>query len=315
MRKVTIAGLAALGLALGAASAAHAQDARFMTGPQGGIWVPLGGALKDLWEKNVPGLKVQALPGAGISNVRGLEEGKAEIGFGNAISTVDALAGSEPFKTKHVNVCNLGSIYPQFMQVVVRADSGMTKVADFKGKVLTTLPRGNTTEVATVHILQSGGLTYKDMSRVNFVSASDSISQMQDNQANVWSIGTGIPAAGIMDLASGRDVRVIDLGANFDALKKMNAGYELYTIPKGTYPKQTEDVRVPGFAAHIVVSCKMDEKAVYGMTKALAENVPAMALVHKGMSGLTAKAMAANIGVPFHPGAKRYYTEKGIAVQ
>ena len=110
----------AAGLAIGAAGAVSAQEVKLMTGPQGGVWVPLGGQLKDLWEKAVPGLSVQALPGAGIANVRGIEEGKTEIGFGNSISTVDAVAGNPPFTKKHANVCNVATLYPQYFQVVVR---------------------------------------------------------------------------------------------------------------------------------------------------------------------------------------------------
>src|SRR6186997_2155105 len=90
-----------LGLAFSVAVPATAAELKLMTGPQGGSWVPLGGQLKDMWEKAVPGLSVQSLPGAGIANVRGLEEGKADIGFGNSISTVDALVGNEPFKKPH----------------------------------------------------------------------------------------------------------------------------------------------------------------------------------------------------------------------
>src|SRR5688572_12575338 len=85
---------------------ALALEVKFMTGPQGGFWVPLGGALKDMWEKNVKDLSVQNLPGAGIANVRGIEEGKADIGLGNTISTVDGLTGAAPFNKPHKNVCN-----------------------------------------------------------------------------------------------------------------------------------------------------------------------------------------------------------------
>src|SRR5262245_23572900 len=101
---------AALAAAFGMVWAGTVQAAgtyRLMTGPQGGVWVPLGGALKNLWEKAIPGLTVQTLPGAGIANVRGIEEGKTEIGFGNSISTVDGIAGREPFPAATKNVCEL----------------------------------------------------------------------------------------------------------------------------------------------------------------------------------------------------------------
>lgn len=293
---------------------APAAEMKFMTGPQGGFWVPLGGALKDLWEKNIKDTSVQALPGAGIANVRGIEEGKADIGFGNTISTVDALAGAAPFNKPHKNVCNLGSLYPQYMQAVVLANSGINSMKDMKGKVLATLPRGNTTEVSATHMLKVHGVSYTDM-KVNFGSITDAVTQMQDGQVNMMIVGTVIPASGIMDLASGRDVKVLDYADAYPEMKKINAGYTLETIPAGTYPKQDKDIKVPGFAAHVVVSCKLSDDVVYGMTKSVAENVSTLGSVGKAIAGLTAQYMATDIGVPLHPGAAKYYKEKGIAVK
>ena len=300
--------------AFSASTPALALEVKFMTGPQGGFWVPLGGALKDMWEKNVKDLSVQNLPGAGIANVRGIEEGKADIGLGNTISTVDGLTGAAPFNKPHKNVCNLATLYPQYMQVVVLADGGINTISDIKGKTLTTLPRGNTTEAAAQHILNVNGVTYNDI-KVNFGSLTDGVTQMQDGHAKMWIVGTSIPAGGIMDLASGRDVKVLDLEESFAAMKKLNAGYVLNTIPAGTYPKQTKDIKVPGFGAHLVVSCKLPDDVVYNMAKTMTENVPAMAAVGKAMTGLTPKVMAEEVGVPFHPGAAKFYAEKGIAVK
>lgn len=303
----------AIGFAMQVPSA-QAAELKFMTGPQGGFWVPLGGALKDLWEKNIKGTTVQNLPGAGVANVRGIEEGKADIGFGNTISTVDALTGAAPFNKPHKNVCNLASLYPQFMHVVVLAASGINSVKDMKGKTLTTLPRGNTTEASASQILKVHGVSYTDM-KVNFGSITDSVTQMQDGHANMMIVGTTIPASGIMDLAAGRDVKVLDQTDVFPELKKLNAGYTLQSIPAGTYPKQDQVVKVPGFAAHVVVSCKLPEDVVYGMAKAIADNVPALAAIGKSVAGLTPQIMGEDIGVPLHPGAARFYKEKGVAVK
>ena len=305
---------AVMALALAAPTPALSLDAKFMTGPQGGFWVPLAGSLKDMWEKNVKDLSVQNLPGAGIANVRGIEEGKADIGLGNTISTVDALTGAAPFNKPHTNVCNLATLYPQYMQVVVLTDSGIDSIKDIKGKTLTTLPRGNTSEAAAQHILNVNGVTYNDI-KVNFGSLTDSVTQMQDGHAKMWIVGTSIPAGGVMDLAAGRDVKVLDLSESFPAMKKLNAGYVLNTIPAGTYPKQTKDIKVPGFGAHLIVSCKLPEDIVYGLVKTMSENVPAMAAVGKAMAGLTPQVMAEDVGVPMHAGAAKFYKEKGIAVK
>jgi TRAP transporter TAXI family solute receptor len=303
----------AAGLAIGAGGAVSAQEVKLMTGPQGGVWVPLGGQLKDLWEKAVPGLSVQALPGAGIANVRGIEEGKTEVGFGNSISTVDAVAGNPPFTKKHANVCNVATLYPQYFQVVVRADSGINSAKDLKGKSLAAQPRGNTAEEITKQWLQVNGLTYNDL-KMSFVSYTDAVAQVQDGHAVAFTLGTTIPSGAVMDLASARDIKLLDLSDQLDAMRKLNPGYTLVTVPKGTYPKQDKDVNVIGYATHIVASCKLPEEMVYAMTKTMAQNIPQMALVNKAITGLTPKAMAEDIGVPFHKGAAKFYKEAGITV-
>lgn len=293
---------------------ALAAEMRLMTGPQGGVWVPLGGQLKDIWEKAVPGLNVQALPGAGIANVRAIEEAKAEAGFGNSISTVDGLAGNAPFTKKHDSICNVASLYPQYFQMVVPANSGINSVKDLKGKAITTQPRGNTGELITGQLLKVHGLSYSDV-KVSFVSYTDSVEQVKDGHAQAFSLGTAIPSGAVMDLASARDVKLLDLSGDLEGMRKLNPGYTLVTVPKGTYPKQDQDVKVIGYATHVVASCKLPAEQVYAMTKAIADNVPALAATSKALAGLTPKIMAEDIGVPFHPGAAKFYKEAGITVQ
>jgi TRAP transporter TAXI family solute receptor len=284
-----------------------------MTGPQGGSWIPLGGQLKDLWEKAVPGLNVQQAPGAGIANVRGIEEGKTDIGIGNSISTVDAIQGKPPFNKPHANVCNIATLYPQYYQFVVAADAGIKSVQDLKGKGVTTQQKGNTGELITSQILQVHGLTYNDV-KASFVGYTDSVSQMKDGHAVAFGLGTTIPAGAVMDLASARDIRVLDLSDSLPAMKKLNPGYTLVTIPKGTYPKQDNDVKVIGYATHIVISCKTPADTVYTMTKTIAQSSVQLAAVVRDIAGLTPARMAEDIGVPFHAGAAKFYKEAGITV-
>lgn len=299
--------------AISTSAATQAADIRLMTGPQGGVWVPLGGQLKDIWEKAVPGISVQTLPGAGIANVRAIEENKAEIGFGNSISTVDGLAGNAPFTKKHTNICNIATLYPQYFQMVVPANAGINSVKDLKGKAITTQPRGNTGELITGQLLKVNGMSYSDV-KVSFVSYTDSVQQMQDGQASAFSLGTAIPAGSIMDLASSRDVKLLDLSGDLEGMKKLNPGYTLVTVPKGTYPKQDGDVKVIGYATHLVASCKLPPDQIYAMTKAISESVPALSATSKALANLDVKEMAQDVGVPFHPGAARFYKEKGVTV-
>jgi TRAP transporter TAXI family solute receptor len=303
-----------LGLALAIAAPASAADMKMMTGPQGGSWIPLGGQMKDMWEKAIPGLSVQVMPGAGIANVRAIEEDKAQVGLANSISTVDAMAGKPPFNKPHKDVCNVATLYPQFYQFVVLANSGINKFEDLKGKSITTQQRGNTGELITRQLLEIHGIKYSDV-KVSFVGYTDSVNQMKDGHAEAFGLNTQVPAGAIMDLAAARDIKLLDQSSSLAAMQKLNPGYKLITIPKGSYPKQDQDVHVIGFYTHVVASCKLPADEVYAMTKQIAQNTKTLATVAKDIGSLTPAGMAADIGVPFHPGAAKFYKEAGITVK
>lgn len=303
----------ALGLLAAGPSASLAQQVTLMTGPQGGVWVPLGGALKNLWEKAIPGLQITSTPGAGIANVIGVDAGKAQIGFANSSSTVDGLAGRPPYKQAVTKVCQLANVYPQYFQVVALTSAKVQSFADIKGKAVVTQPKGNTAELLTDAVLKLNGMNYQALAKISFqASYTDAVSLMKDGHAQVFTLGTTSPASSVMDLASARDVDLVPVDdKTMDALKKENPGYNRLVIKAGTYPKQTRDVPAIGYLTHLVVACDLPEKAVYEMAKAMAANIPAMAAVNKSIAELTPKMMAADIGVPLHPGAARYYKEVG----
>jgi TRAP transporter TAXI family solute receptor len=292
---------------------AAADTMRLMTGPQGGVWVPLGGQLKDMFEKAIPGLTVQTLPGAGIANVRGVDEGKAQVGFANSATTVDGIEGRPPYPKKTTRVCQLANLYPQYFQVVALKDARIKSFADLKGKSLVTQPKGNTAETLTNDVLKLNGMTYQSLGKAQFQAAyTDAVSMMKDGHADVFTLGTTAPASAVMDLASARDIELVPVDdKTMDALRKENPGYQKLVIKAGTYPKQDKDVPVIGYSTHLVVACDLPEDTVYKMTKATATHVNDMANVVKSISGLTPKEMAADIGVPFHKGAAKYYKEVG----
>jgi TRAP transporter TAXI family solute receptor len=266
-----------------------------------------------MWEKEVPGLQIQLTPGAGIANVRGVDEGKAQIGFGNSSSTVDGLAGRPPFQKKTTKVCQVANLYPQYFQVVALNDSNVKSYADLKGKALVTQPRGNTSEQLTAAVLKLHGMDYHSLSKASFqASYTDAVSMMKDGHAQVMTLGTTAPASAVMDLASARDVHLVPVDQKtMDQLRKANPGFHELTIKSGTYPKQDQDVHVVGYSTHIIAACDLPEDTVYKMTKAMAQHVDAMSAVVKPIAGLTAKSMAVDIGVPLHKGAAKYYKEVG----
>src|SRR5687768_17433608 len=305
MKTVKVSRLAILAASVALALPAAAQQVTMMTGPQGGSWVPLGGALKNMWEKAVPGLAMTVTPGAGIANVRGIDEGKAHIGLANSPTTVDGIEGRAPYPKKATKVCQVANLYPQYFQVAALADAKVNSYADLKGKSVVTQPKGNTAEAVTEAILKANGMTYQSLSKANFqASYTDAVSMMKDGHAQVMTMGTTAPASAIMDLASARDVHLVPADDKTLAeLNKMNPGfYKKLIIKAGTYPKQDKDVPVIGYSTHIIAACDLPEDVVYKMTKAMAQNVDAMAAVVKPIAGLTPKDMSVDMGIPFHKG-------------
>ena len=190
-------------------SAASAQLIRIMSGPQGGSWYPLAGAIQGIIEKDIPGTSGRVSPGAGISNVLGVQNNKAEMGFGNSVSTYDGVQGNDPFKQKTDNVCQVATLYFQYFHAVALADAGVKTMADTSGKILTTQQKGNTGEQMTRDLLKVYGLDYAKLRKVNFGSYTDSVSQLKDGHAQVFTLITTVPASAVMDLGSARKITVL----------------------------------------------------------------------------------------------------------
>jgi len=287
-------------------------DLKIMTGPMGGAWYPLGGAIAEAIQKEIPGVNVSVAPGGGVANVEGVELGKCDIGFSNSSSAVDGLNGRPPFKKKMENMRQLANLYAQYFQIVVLEDSGIKSVSDFKGKILATTPKGHTGTILGEQVLEVHGLSYKDMAKVHHVGYSDAVSLMKDGHAHIYAPGTTIPASSILDLAADRKIRLIPLSDDkIKALQKINAGYLKRIIPKGTYPGVDYDVPAIGYFAHLIVSAKLPEDLVYKITRVFAKNLPRFGDVVKDMKGVTLKDLALDIGIPFHPGALKYFKESG----
>lgn len=305
---LTAAALAAAAFAV----PASAQQLKLMTGPQGGSWYPLGGALQAMAAED--GVQLQVLPGGGVANVQGVQGGQADFGFGNSISTVDAIEGREPFTEKATNVCNVATLYPQYFQTVTTAASGITKVEDFKGKRINTQPVGNTAEQVTRAVLQTAGMTYDDMKAVDYVSYSDGVALMQDGNSDVFMLGTTIPASSIMDLANSTDITLVPLEQAFiDKMKaEINPGYTGITIPAGTYPKQDADVLTVGYATHLVARCDLEADVVKNLLTRIWDGRGDLGAIAAVMKDMSLESMAQDVGVPMHEGAKAFYAEHGI---
>jgi len=309
MHRRTFLGIGVLALLFSVVPTAGAQELRLSTGPMGGSWYPLGGAIAELIKEKA-GVNVTVSPGGGIANVLAIETGKADLGFGNTSSTVDGVLGRDPFKAKTENTRYVSTLYRQFFQMVVREDSGIKSVADLKGKSIGPGPRGFTGEQIARHVLQVYGLSYADLSKVHHVGYNDAISLMRDGHLHAFMPITTIPASSIMDVASSHKIRLLSLPEDkVQELRKINSGYVRYVIPKGTYQGPTEDVVTVGTFTDLLVSAKVSDDVVYKLTRALVENKDRLSAVVKEIAATQPKEMAPDLGVPYHPGALRYWKE------
>jgi TRAP transporter TAXI family solute receptor len=310
-REVLLGSAVAVAL-LGVSFGAAAQNLRFMTGPQGGSWYPMGGAIKNVVEETVPDTSLQVLPGAGIANVKAIEAGKADLAFANSVSTVDAINGNPPFDEKVDNVCNLATLYPQYFQIVTTADTGIESLDQLKGHGLTTQPTGNTGEAITAHLVQAEGLTYDDLDGVDFVSYNDSVALLKDGNSEVFTLGTTVPASAIMDLASARDIKLLEVDDDLLAkMQELNSGYKRIEIPAGSYPGQDEAVPTIGYATHLIARCDLPAETVTGILEQIVGHQQDLAAVAKAIGNTTKEQMAADIGVPMHKAAAQFWQEQG----
>lgn len=310
--RIASAAMVAAGL-LASVPATAQTKLTYFTGPTGGSWIPISGALTSIWQRAIPGLSIENRPGAGLINMKAIEEGKAEIGMGNMISTVDALAGkgqgiTQPYK----NICHLASLYPQVQQITVRGDKGIQSIADLKGKSVGTLPRGNTTAVVAEQLMDIAGVGFAGAGKMNFVSIADQANMFKDGQIDASLIITTVGSGAIMDMANSRPIKMLDIPDDMLAkLKEINSGFERYVMPKGTYPGMTADNLTVQFPAHVIISCKLPDDVVYKMAKAMTDALPELVSVNAAFKGVSVKDFGAKSPVPFHPGAAKYFKEQG----
>jgi uncharacterized protein len=304
MRRFLLTGAVAVAAIAGQA---NAQQIKIMTGPQGGAWYPLGGAIQSMLSDD--GISVQVLPGGGVANAQGVQGGMTDLAFGNSISVVDALEGREPFEGKADNICLMATLYPQYFQMAAPANSGIATVDDLKGKRIVTQPVGNTAEQVMRAILQTAGTSYDDMRSVDYVSYSDGVGLVQDGNADLFTAGTTAPASAIMDLANSTDITMIPLTEEFIGKMRaeINPGYASLTIPAGTYPKQETDVVVVGYMTQLIGRCDLDDAIVTALLTDMWAEKGDLASISAAMRDITIEKMRDEGGVPLHAAAKAFY--------
>ena len=301
-----------------ATGTAGAQTTRISisTGGTGGVYYPLGGGMANVLSKYVPGLQATAeVTGGSIDNLKLIGAGKSEVGFTMADSGYDALQGNDKFKDAKVAARTLVVLYPNRLHVVTTDGTGITKLADLKGKRVSTGSPGSGTEIMAFRMLEAVGIDRdKDIKRER-LSVAESVNALKDRKidALIWS--GGVPTAALTDLAAtpGVKIRLIDHGEAADAMnRKYGPLYVKGTIAGKAYSGQdaaTSNVDVWNL---LVTNDRMSDDMAYRIVKTLFEKKPELVAVHRDAETMTLENQAISTPVPFHPGARRYFEEHGI---
>ncbi len=303
-----VAGLGVLSQPAGAE-----QQLVIATGGTAGTYYPLGGALAQIFNSKVKNVNAIAqTTGASVENVRLISKKEVDIAFVQNDITDYAYNGEEVFKEKLANFGVMASLYPEIVQIVVSADSNIKSVADLKGKKVSVGAAGSGVEANARQILNAYGLTYKDISP-NFLSFAESADQFKDKHLDAIFVVAGAPTAAIQDISASRKVRILSIPRQMsEKIQKKYPFFSEITIPANTYSGQAEEVTTLAVRAMLIVRKDLDEGLVYNLTKALFDNQPELANAHaKGKEIKLADALT-GVSTPIHPGAARFYREKGL---
>jgi uncharacterized protein len=298
--------------------AAQAQNLSIATGGTGGVYYPLGGGMAAVLSKYVQGMQATAeVTGGSVANLQLIGTGKPYLAMTMVDAGIDALKGQDKFTGKPVPVRTLMVMYPNRMHVVTIEGSGITKMADLKGKRVSTGSGGSATEVMAFRVIEAAGLDKdKDMKRER-LGVAESTAALKDRKIDAYFWVGGLPTAAVSDLANSPGVK-IKMVDHADLVGKMNQKYgQLYVqdrIPKETYKGMDADNRQATVMNLLVANQNMDEKTAYNIVKAVFEHRDELIRVHKEAENfkLENQKTAAAGGIPWHPGALRYFKEKGV---
>ncbi len=289
------------------------------TGGTGGVYYPMGGGIAAALSKHVAGMEATAeVTGGSVDNLKLVGSGKPYIGLSMVDASLDAFNGQGKFAGNKIPVRTLMILYPNRMHVVSVEGRGVNKIGDLKGKRVSTGSPGSATEVMAFRVIEAAGLDKdKDMKRER-LGASESVNAIKDGKIDAFFWVGGLPTAAVTDLANtpGTKIRMVD---HTELVPAMNKKYgNLYvedSIPKATYSGMAADNKQATVMNILVANASMDDKTAYNIVKTIFDKRDDLIAVHKeARNFLLENQKAAASPIPFHPGAVKYFAERGVKI-
>ena len=288
------------------------QFLNILTGGTSGVYYPLGNALSSIYGKTLPGARVtvQATK-ASVENLNLLQAGRGELAFTLGDSLTQAWEGVEEagYKTPLKKLRTMAAIYPNYIQIVATADSGIKTLADLKGKRVSVGAPKSGTELNARAIFKAAGLSYADM-KVQYLPFGESVELMKNKQLDATLQSAGLGVSSLRDLATNDDIVIVPISAEIIA-KTGDSAYIASVVPANTYRGQTTDVATAAVRNFLVTHEGVPADLVYGMTKSMFANMPDLLAAHSAAREIQAE-QAAKSPIPLHPGAEKYYREAGL---
>jgi hypothetical protein len=315
-RFIQTLGVAAI-VALSAPAAA--QNISIATGGTGGVYYPMGGGIAAALSKYVPGMQATAeVTGGSVDNLKLIGSGKPYIGLAMADASQDAYRGENKFNGNKIAVRTLMVLYPNHMHVVSVEGRGVNKITDLKGKHVSTGSPGSATEVMAFRVIEAAGLDKdKDMKRER-LGVAESVNAVKDGKIDAFFWVGGLPTAAVTDIANtpGTKLKLVD---HADLVPAMNKKYgNLYvedSIPKATYRGMDADNKQATVMNILVANANMDDQTAYNIVKTIFEKRDDLINVHKAAVHFKLENQKNSATpLPFHPGAAKYFAERGIKV-
>ena len=313
MNSKWVAAVAALAVVLSAPAARAQAFINVLTGGTSGVYYPLGVAIGKIFSDKIPDVKTQVqATKASVENLILLQQGRGEIAFSLGDSLKAAWEGDEEagFKSKLDKLRTIGAIYPNYIQIVATADSGIKTLADLKGKSLSVGAPKSGTELNSRAILAAAGLSYKDMGKVEYLPFAESVDLMKNRQLNATLQSAGLGVASLKDLSTSTEITVVSVPK--EVVDKIGPPFKSVIIPANTYSGQDKDVPTAAVINYLVTSSAVSDDLAYQMTKLIYESLPELANAHASGREIKLENAATGSPVPLHPGAIRYYKEKGL---
>jgi uncharacterized protein len=297
----------------------QAQNLSIATGGTGGVYYPLGGGMAAVLSKYVTGMQATAeVTGGSVANLQLIGTGKPYIALTQADAAIDAVKGQDKFAGKPIPVRTLAVLYPNRMHVVSIEGTGVTKMADMKGKRVSTGSGGSATEVFAFRVIEAAGLDKdKDMKRER-LGVAESANALKDRKIDAFFWVGGLPTAAVSDLAfsPGVKIRMIDIANLVPAMTKKHGNiYIRDVIPKSVYKGMEADNQAATVTNLMVVHQSMDDKTAYAITKAVFDHRDELIRVHREAENIRLENQKTEASsIPWHPGAIKYFAEKGIKI-